>query len=68
MEGIIMAGSKKPKLGSGKRFAAIEESAKAGGARNPAGVAYKAGVKAHGKSKMTELAVKGRKSAAKKKK
>ena len=47
---------KKPKLGSGKRFAAIEKKAAASGASNPAAVAYVAGVKAHGKKKMASLA------------
>ena len=50
----------KPKLGSGKRFAAIEKRAKAGGARNPGAVAYAAGVKAHGKKRMAAYAAAGR--------
>ena len=61
----------KPKLGSGKRFEKLAEKVeksyekkgmspakaeKVGGA-----VAYAAGVKAHGKKKMTAMAVKGKK-------
>ena len=56
--------AKKPKLGSGKRFAAIEKKAKAGGARNPGAVAASAGIKAHGQKQMTKWAVAGRKRAA----
>lgn len=51
------------KLGSGKRFAAIEKKAAASGAENPAAVAAAAGIKAHGKAKMEQLAAKGRKRA-----
>jgi hypothetical protein len=61
--------SKKPRLGSGKRFAALEgkvekegyskESAKA--------IAASAGRKKYGAEKMGELASKGRERAAKKK-
>ncbi len=50
----------KAKLGSGSRFKAVERSAKKSGARNPAAVAYAAGVKAHGKKTMTRLAKAGR--------
>lgn len=59
------AAKKKP-LGEGSRFAAIEESARAGGARNPAAVAATAGRKAHGQRAMTGWAVAGRKRAARK--
>lgn len=48
------------KLGSGERFKKVEEAAKKSGAKNPAAVAYSAGVKAHGKKEMTKLAEKGR--------
>ncbi|HHT9129283.1 MAG TPA: hypothetical protein ACFYEC_00270 [Candidatus Brocadiaceae bacterium] len=51
---------KKPKLGSGKRFKAIEEKAKAGGARNPAAVAAAVGIKKYGKEKMEAMAKKGK--------
>lgn len=50
----------KAKLGSGARFKAVEKSAKASGARNPAAVAAAAGRKKWGQKKMTELSVKGR--------
>jgi len=50
----------KAKLGSGARFRAIEKSARASGARNPATVAYKAGQKAHGKKAMARYSAMGR--------
>ena len=53
--------TEKAKLGSGARFKAVEKSAAASGARNPAAVAAAAGIKAHGKKKMSELAAAGRK-------
>ncbi len=46
----------KPPLGSGQRFEAIEEKAAASGARDPAAVAAAAGIAAHGKARMSELA------------
>lgn len=52
------------KLGSGKRFKAVEASARASGARNPAAVAAAAGRKKYGKSKMQKLATAGRHRAA----
>ncbi len=54
----------KGKLGSGSRFAAVERSAAASGARDPGAVAYMAGVKAHGKAKMSQLAQAGKRRAA----
>ena len=54
----------KAKLGTGKRFAAVEKSAQ--GARNPAAVAASAGRKKYGQKKMTQMAVAGKKRAAKK--
>ena len=53
--------TKKPKLGSGKRFAAIEEKAKKSGAKNPAAVAAAAGIKKYGVKKMEKMAQKGKK-------
>lgn len=50
----------KPKLGSGARFASVEASAAKSGARNPAAVAYAAGVAAHGKKRMAQLAEQGK--------
>lgn len=61
-----MAAKKKmPKLGSGKRFAAVEAAAAASGAKNPAAVAAMAGRKKFGAKKMGVLAAKGRRRAAK---
>lgn len=48
------------KLGSGKRFAEVEEHAKESGAKDPAAVAAAAGIKAHGVKKMEELAQAGK--------
>lgn len=58
---------KKPKLGSGKRFAAIEEKARESGAKNPKAVAAAAGIKKYGVKKMEELAHRGKERAKKKK-
>ena len=55
----------KPKLGSGKRFEAIEEKAERSGARNPAAVAAAAGIKKYGKKKMESMAQAGKKRRAK---
>jgi len=51
--------SKAP-LGEGGRFAAVEASARASGARNPAAVAAAAGRKKYGAKKMASLSLKGR--------
>jgi len=51
---------KKPKLGSGKRFAAIEHKAAASGAENPGAVAASIGIKKYGIKKMTKLAKAGK--------
>lgn len=59
--------SKKPKLGSGARFKAIEKAAAASGAKNPGAVAAKAGIKKYGKKKMTKMATAGKRRKAKKK-
>ena len=55
---------KKPKLGSGKRFAAIEKKAAASGASNPAAVAASIGRKKYGAKKMRQMAAAGRKRHA----
>ena len=52
---------KTAKLGSGKRFKAIEASAKASGASNPAAVAASIGRKKYGEAKMAKLSAAGRK-------
>lgn len=58
-----MAG-KSMKLGGGGRFAAIERSARAGGARNPGAVAAAAGIRKYGAKKMGQMAARGRARAA----
>ena len=50
------AAKKMPKLGSGKRFAAVAAAAKKGGAKNPAAVAAAVGIKKYGVKKMTKMA------------
>jgi hypothetical protein len=50
----------KAKLGSGKRFAAVERSAAASGARDPGAVAAAAGRAKYGQTKMTALANHGK--------
>jgi len=52
---------KKPKLGSGARFKAIEKKAAASGAANPAAVAAAAGIKKYGVKKMEKMAKAGKK-------
>lgn len=49
--------------GEGSRFAALEKSAAAGGARNPAAVAAAAGRKKYGASRFAKMAAAGRKRA-----
>lgn len=55
---------KLPKLGSGKRFAEVEEKAKESGARDPAAVAAAAGRAAHGQAQMTHYSQMGKHRAA----
>lgn len=54
---------RKPRLGSGARFAAVERSARAGGARDPAAVAAAVGRAKYGKQRMAQLAAAGRRRA-----
>ena len=56
---------KSMRLGGGGRFAAVEKSAAASGAKNPAAVAASAGMKKYGKQKMQKMAQAGRKRAQK---
>ena len=56
---------KKPKLGSGKRFAALKSKLASKGAQHPGALAAYIGAKRHGQKKMTQLAVKGKKRASK---
>ena len=49
-------------LGTGERFAAVEEAiAKRGKVRNPAAVAAKIGIAKYGQKKMTQMAIAGKK-------
>lgn len=65
MEGMA-AKKKLPKLGTGKRFATVEASARKAGARNPKAVAAAVGRRKYGAAKMTAMAKAGRKRAARK--
>lgn len=49
-------------LGEGGRFAAVEKSAAASGARNPAAVAAAIGRRKYGKARFQAMAVAGRKN------
>lgn len=51
---------KKPKLGTGKRFAALESGLKKKGATNPGALAAYIGRKKYGSTKMVQMAVKRR--------
>lgn len=53
--------AKKPPLGSGARFKAVEKAAAKSGADNPAAVAASIGRKKYGDKKMEAMAEKGRK-------
>ena len=57
---------KKARLGTGARFKAVEKSARASGAENPAAVAAAAGIAKYGQKRMTQLATAGRRRVAKK--
>jgi hypothetical protein len=52
--------ARKPKLGSGARFRAIERAAAKSGAENPAAVAAAAGIAKYGKKRMAQMAAAGR--------
>lgn len=58
--------AKKPKLGSGKRFAALKKKLGKKGIRNPGALAAHIGRKKFGKKRFQKLAAKGRKRAARK--
>lgn len=51
---------KKPKLGSGKRFATLEHSLAERGATNPQALAAVIGREKYGKKRMARMAAKGR--------
>jgi hypothetical protein len=61
-EGNAMASRPNPKapLGEGGRFAAVEASARASGAKDPAAVAAAVGRKKYGAKRMAALAARGR--------
>ena len=61
-----MAAKKKPKLGTGKRFKAVEASARKSGARNPKAVAAAAGRKKYGAKRMAKMAAAGRRRPSRK--
>ena len=61
MEGNMARPNASAPLGQGGRFAAVEASAAASGARNPAAVAAAAGRKKYGAKKMAGWAAAGRK-------
>lgn len=56
---LLMA--KNPKLGSGKRFEAVEKKARASGAKNPAAVAAAVGRAKYGSKRMAKMSAAGRK-------
>lgn len=62
------AKKRKPRLGSGKRFKALEGKLKRKGIRDPAALAASIGRKKLGKKKMAKLSAAGRKRAARKRK
>lgn len=55
----------KAKLGTGRRFAALEKKAAKSGAENPAAVAASIGIKRYGKKKMEAMAHAGKKKHSK---
>ena len=57
--------AKKPKLGSGKRFKALEGALAKKGARSPAKLAAYIGAKKYGSAKMHKMAAAGRKKTTK---
>lgn len=56
--------AKKPKLGSGKRFAQLKAKLSKKGIKNPGALAASIGRKKFGAKKMAKLSAKGRKRAA----
>jgi len=57
---FVAKNPRKPRLGSGARFAGVERSARASGARDPAAVAAAAGIAKYGKHRMAQMAAAGR--------
>lgn len=56
-----MAKSRKPKLGSGKRFKQLTEKLREKGATDPGALSAWIGRRKYGNKKMEEMAIKGRK-------
>ena len=56
-----VAKGKKPKLGSGKRFSALEDNLEKKGAENPGALAAYIGRKKYGAKKMATMSAKGKK-------
>lgn len=59
--------AKKPKLGTGKRFAALKAKLAKRGAYNPAALAAWIGREKYGKERFQKLAAAGKRRASKKK-
>lgn len=55
-----MAKKRKPKLGSGKRFASLKRSLSRKGVKSPGGLAASIGRKKFGAKRMAKLAARGR--------
>jgi len=60
--------ARKPRLGSGKRFASLKRKLSRKGVRNPGALAASIGRKKYGTKKMAKLSAAGRKRAARKRK
>ncbi len=60
-----MAMKRKPRLGSGKRFASLTKSLRSRGVKNPKALAAAIGRKKFGAKKMSAMAAAGRRRAAK---
>ena len=61
---MAAARKRKPKLGSGKRFATLKGQLARKGARNPGALAASIGRKKYGAKKMASLSAAGRRRAA----
>lgn len=63
-----MTKRRKPRLGSGKRFASLKRKLSRRGVRNPGALAASIGRKKYGKRKFAKLAARGRRRKATRKK
>lgn len=57
----LVAKGKMPKLGTGKRFSALNKGLAKKGAKNPGALAAWIGRKKYGSKKMTQLSIAGKK-------